>query len=208
MRFLGCIGLIVVIVIIIAICMFLFGGNSRLSIPSNAVETESVTENTELVELVPVEDTSKESQTRASQGKNSGVSSKEENSVAKLSSKVAQWALIHQTQDYQEYDKYFKTKESCEAALASIISELQSAGLSDTIEQNKEIKALKKRRLAAIDGINKYSKKITLAYSESISKNITTTEIKDSGLTSEDINMVRRKGTSRDFKNFGKKRQQ
>ena len=38
-----------------------------------------------------------------------------------------------------EYDKYLKTKESCEAALSAIISELQTAGLSDTIQQNKEI---------------------------------------------------------------------
>lgn len=200
MRIFGCIGLVAVAACIIAIFVFLFGGN--LNLPANKVAAQSVTESTDLVELVPAENTSIGAQTGAP------LDSGAQESIAKLSPKVAQWALIHQTQDYQEYDKYLKTKESCEAALSAIISELQTAGLSDTIQQNKEIQALKKRRVAAIDGINKYSKKIMLAYSENISKNITAAEIKDTGLTTEDLSTVRRKGTSQDFKNFGRKRQQ
>lgn len=188
MRFFGCIGFIVVLLLIIGGCVFImqqkdnhkYGGQIVEQAPIVLAETPTgeKTKKTAIEKLSPTVDAQKKLPVEE----------------AVLTEKIQVWAQIHFTADYQKYDTAGKAIKKCDDGMAAIKEELESAGLGNNINQNKAYNRLLQEKVGAIKERNKYAQRIIAAYAENIGNTAADVAAKDSGVSKEDSKIFIRKG--------------
>lgn len=189
-RFFGCIGCIGVIIVLIAIiggCYYMNKNNSRKYGGEELEEAPIVLDETP----VNAKKTEKSAIDRLARTVKAPEELPKEETV--LSNKIQEWAMIHYTEGYQQYDTAGKAIKKCDDGIAAIKEELEAAGFGDKINENKAYKRLLQEKAGAIHERNKYAQRIIAAYTENIGNSAAEVAAKDSGVTQEESTKYQRR---------------
>ena len=196
MKFLSCVGFIVVIFLIVGCCfVFMSHKEEGKYIPSQSGEDPIVLDKTPS-ENIPAQNGIDK---LLSPAVRATASLPAEEPV--LNEKILDWALTHSTADYQQYVTAGDAIQKCDDAMNAIKEELETAGLADRLNQNKAYNRLLREKVGAIKEKNKYAGRIISAYAENIGNTASEVASANSGVSREESRRYIIRGTINSDKN-------